>query len=70
MTMKRSMVVGAITAVAVWLGLWITSTGLLVYSSNTRVPSTRDCRYLVGVTVQKRLQRRTHHCQFFRTVRR
>jgi hypothetical protein len=66
--MKRSMVIGAITVLVVWLGLWAASTGLLVYSTNTRVLSTRDCRYLVGVTVQKRLERRTHRCPFFRNV--
>jgi hypothetical protein len=66
--MQRSMIVAAVTVLVSWLCLWITSTGVLVYSSNTRVVSTRDCRYLVGVSVQKRLQRRTHHCQFFRNV--
>jgi hypothetical protein len=66
--MKRSMVIGAITVLVVWLGLWAASTGFLVYSTNTRVLSTRDCRYLVGVTVQKRLERRTQRCQFFRKI--
>jgi hypothetical protein len=66
--MKRSMVIGAITVLVVWLGLWAASTGFLVYSTNTRVLSTRDCRYLVGVSVQKRLERRTHRCQFFRKI--
>jgi hypothetical protein len=68
MTMERSTAVGAITVLVVWLGLWVASTGVLVYSSNTRVLSTRDCRYLVGVTVQKRLVRRTQRCPFFRQV--
>lgn len=66
--MKRSMLIGGVTVLVVWLGLWTTSTGLLVYSTNTRVPSVRDCRYLVGVTVQKRLERRAKRCQFFRNV--
>jgi hypothetical protein len=66
--MKRSMVIGAITVLVVWLGLWAASTGFLVYSTNTRVLSTRDCRYLVGVSVQKRLERRTQRCQFFRKI--
>jgi hypothetical protein len=63
------MLIGGVLVLIVWLGLWITSTGVLVYSSNTRVLSTRDCRYLVGVTVQKRFERRTHRCPFFRKVR-
>lgn len=66
--MKRSMVIAAVTVLVAWLGLWLASTGVLVYSSNTRVVSTRDCRYLVGVTVQKRLERRSQRCAFFRQV--
>ena len=66
--MKRPMLIGGVAVLVVWLGLWAASTGVLVYSSNTRVLSTRDCRYLVGVSVQKRLERRTHRCQFFRKI--
>jgi hypothetical protein len=71
--MKRSMLIAGVTVLVVWIGLWLTSTGVLVYSSsmyssNTRAPSTRDCRYLAGVTVQKRFELRTHRCPFFRTV--
>src|SRR5687768_3851986 len=54
--MKLSMVFAVALGVA-WLGLWATSSGLLVYSSDTDVLSTRDCRYLVGATVQKRRSR-------------
>ena len=53
--MKASMVLAVVVVVA-WLGLWATNTGVLVFSSDTGVLSTRDCRYLVGVTVQKRLE--------------
>jgi hypothetical protein len=68
--MQRSMLIGGVTVLVVWLGLWAASTGILVYSSNTRVLSTRDCRYLVGVSVKKRLVPRAPHCPFFREVRR
>jgi len=68
--MKRSMLIGGVTVLVVWLALWTASTGVLVYSSNTRVLGTRDCRYLVGVTVQKRLVPRAPRCPFFRQVRR
>jgi hypothetical protein len=54
--------------VAAWLGLWFTSTGVLVYSSDTGVLSTRDCRYLVGVTVQKRLEPLAQRCPVARKV--
>jgi len=54
--------------VAAWLGMWVTSTGLLVSSSDTGVLKTRDCRYLVGVTVQKRLEPLAERCPFVRKV--
>jgi len=65
--MKVPMIVVAALLVA-WLGLWATSTGLLVYSSDTGVLSTRDCRYLVGVTVLKRLQPLAQRCPVLRKV--
>lgn len=65
--MKLSMVV-AVAVVLAWLGLWATSTGLLVYSSDTGVLNTRDCRYLVGVTVQKRLEPLAQRCPVLRNV--
>jgi hypothetical protein len=54
--------------VVVWLGLWISSTGVLVYSADTGVVRTRDCRYLVGVTVIRRLEPLAQRCPFIRTV--
>jgi hypothetical protein len=67
--MKLVAVVVAVLLVA-WLGLWVTDTGILVSSSDTGVLKTRDCRYLVGVTVQKRLEPLAERCPFVRTVRR
>lgn len=49
-------------AVFLWLGLWVTNTGVLVYSADTGVLSTRDCRYLVGVTVVKKLAPLSERC--------
>lgn len=65
--MKIAAVAVAVLAVA-WLGLWATSTGILVSSSDTGVLKTRDCRYLVGVTVQKRLEPLAERCPFVRKV--
>jgi hypothetical protein len=65
--MKLSRLVVAVIVVA-WLGLWVTSTGLLVYSSDTGVLKTRDCRYLVGVTVVKRLEPLSQRCPLIRKV--
>ena len=59
-------IVGA--AVLAWLGLWVSNTGILVYSEDTGILKTRDCRYLVGVTVAKRLQPIADRCPLIRTV--
>jgi hypothetical protein len=57
-----------VAVVVAWLGLWFSSTGFLVWSSNTGVLSTRDCRYLVGVTVQKRLEPLAQRCPIVRKL--
>ncbi len=64
--MKLSVLLGVL--LLAWLGLWVTSTGVLVYSSDTGVLKTRDCRYLVGVTVQKRLEPLAQRCPILRKV--
>ena len=56
--MKASLAIVAV-AVLAWLGLWVSNTGIL---------KTRDCRYLVGVTVAKRLQPIADRCPLIRTV--
>ena len=58
----------AVAVVLAWLALWLTDTGILVYSADTGVLKTRDCRYLVGVTVAKRLQPLADRCPFIRSV--
>ena len=57
-----------VVIVVAWVGLWLASTGLLVYSSDTGVLKTRDCRYLVGVTVVKRLEPLSQRCALIRKV--
>jgi hypothetical protein len=39
-----------------------------VYSSDTGVLNTRDCLYLFGVTVQKRLEPIAQRCPLLRKV--
>lgn len=65
--MKASMVLAVVVVVA-WLGLWVTNTGVLVWSTDTGVLSTRDCRYLVGVTVLKRLEPLSERCPVARKI--
>ncbi|HEX6265523.1 MAG TPA: hypothetical protein VFZ81_01365 [Burkholderiales bacterium] len=53
-------IVGAL--VLAWLALWVADTGLLVYSADTGVVRTRDCRYLVGVTVVRKYAPLAQRC--------
>jgi hypothetical protein len=48
--------------VFVWLALWVADTGVLVYSSDTGVLKTRDCRYVIGVSVIKKLEPLSQRC--------
>jgi len=65
--MKFSTGVAAVLVIA-WLALWVASAGVLVYSSDMGVLKTRDCRYLVGVTVVKRVAPLTQSCPLIRKV--
>jgi hypothetical protein len=47
---------------AVWLTLWAVDVGILVYSADTGVVRTRDCRYLVGVTVVRKYAPLSRSC--------
>ena len=64
--MKAGIAVAVV--VLAWLGLWLSDTGILVYSTDTGILKTRDCRYLVGVTVAKRLQPIADRCPLIRSV--
>jgi hypothetical protein len=65
--MKVGLAVAGILAL-VWLGLWLSNTGVLVYSADTRIPKTRECQYLVGVTVARRIEPLADRCPLMRTV--
>lgn len=52
----------------VWLGLWLSNTGLLVASEDTRIPKTRECRYFIGVTVVRKIEPLADRCPLMRTV--
>ena len=51
-----------------WLGLWLSNTGLLVYSADTRIPKTRECKYFIGVTVVNRIEPLADRCPLMRSV--
>ena len=60
--MKIGLAIIPVLAIA-WLALWATNTGLLVYSAATKVPTTRECRYLVGVSVVTRYAVLSERCE-------
>jgi hypothetical protein len=62
--MKIGLIVVVLLAGA-WLALWATNTGVLVYSASTKVPKTRECRYVVGVTVSTRYSVLADRCELF-----
>ena len=55
-----------VVVVLAWLGLWVSNTGILVYSEGMAVM--RDCRYFIGVTVAKRLLPLAERCPVIRQV--
>jgi hypothetical protein len=58
---------GAIVVLGLlWLGLWVSNTGILVYSEGMAVM--RDCRYFIGVSVVKRLLPLVERCPVIRRV--
>ena len=65
--MKSGLAVVGILAI-VWLGFWLINMGVLVYSADTRVPMTRECSYLIGVTVTRRIEPLADRCPLVRTV--
>ena len=54
--------------VVAWLALWIFNFGVLVYSAETRIPKTRECRYFIGISVLKRIEPLADRCPLVRTV--
>ena len=52
----------------VWLALWIFNVGVLVYSAETRIPKTRECRYFIGISVLKRIEPLADRCPLVRTI--
>jgi len=65
--MKLALAV-VVLLVVVWLGLWVSNTGLLVSSSDTGVLKTRDCHYFIGVSVVERLEQIADRCPLVRKV--
>ena len=55
-----------VVLVVAWLGLWVSNTGILVYSEGMAVM--RDCRYFIGVSVAKRLLPLAERCPVIRKV--
>ena len=52
----------------VWVGLWLSNTGVMVYSGDTRIPKTRECKYFIGVTVVRRIEPLADRCPLMRSI--
>jgi hypothetical protein len=65
--MKIPLAALAVVAIA-WLGAWAFNVGVLIYSAETRIPKTRDCRYFVGVSVLKRIEPLADRCPLVRRI--
>jgi hypothetical protein len=52
----------------IWLGLWLSNTGLLVSSADTRIPKTRECKYFIGVTVVSKIEPLADRCPLMRSI--
>ena len=50
-----------------WLTSWIAGFGILVYSESTGWKIGRNCHYLVGVTVVKKINPVAERCDLFST---
>lgn len=50
----KAIAAAAVLLVLLWLGAWVADRGVLVWSEETRF-GTRQCSYLIGVTVVKRI---------------
>ncbi len=57
-------------AVVAWLALWVADTGILVYSAAGKLPTTRDCRYFIGVSVVHRYAVLAERCEVLAKVAR
>jgi hypothetical protein len=65
--MKPGVVTLAVLVIA-WLAAWIFDIGVLVYSADTMIPKTRDCRYFIGVSVLKRIEPLADRCPLTRSI--
>jgi len=54
--------------VIAWLAAWVFNVGVLVYSADTKIPKTRDCRYFIGVSVLKRIEPLADRCPLVRRI--
>ena len=64
----KSAIAAIAVVVVVWLGLWVSNTGVLVYSADTSFAIMRDCRYFIGVSVARRMLPLAERCPLTRKV--
>ena len=65
--MKLSLA-GVVVLVVAWLAMWATNTGVLVLSTDSKIPKTRECHYFIGVSVLKRIEPLADRCPLLRVI--
>jgi hypothetical protein len=51
-----------------WLGMWASNVGILVSSTESIIPKTRECSYFIGVSVLKRIEPLAERCPLIRAI--
>lgn len=64
---SRVLLFCGIAVAGLWLMSWVAGLGVLVYSESTGWKIGRNCHYLVGVTVVKRINPVAERCDLFNT---
>ncbi len=57
-----------VAVIVAWLALWVSDTGVLIYSAAAKLPTTRECHYFIGVSVVKRYAVLAERCEVLAKV--
>jgi hypothetical protein len=64
---SRALLLSGIGLAGLWLVSWVAGFGVLVYSESTGWKIGRNCHYLIGVTVVRKVNPVAERCDLFNT---
>jgi hypothetical protein len=64
---SRVLLLAGVALAGLWLVSWVAGFGVLVYSESTGWKIGRNCHYLVGVTVVRKINPVAERCDLFNT---